>query len=209
VAYETDEQQAEALKQWWADNGKQVIFGAIIGLALVFGWRGWQDHRAGVNASAAQALEQMMQVRAQGDQAQTLAQGQKIRDAYPGTIYADLASLAMAASRVGQGDEAAALNDLQWVIERQRDPALTDLARLRLARLLLSLERAEEARALLDAIGKAYAAEVESLRGDIALAVGEVDAARQAYERALVAGQADTDLLRLKLDDLAGVQASQ
>ncbi|MEO5342034.1 MAG: tetratricopeptide repeat protein [Gammaproteobacteria bacterium SHHR-1] len=209
MAYETDEQQAEALKQWWAENGKQVIFGIVIGLVGVFGWRGWQEHRADVNASAAQALGQMLEISGQGETDQALVQGQKIIDEYANTLYADLASLNLAAALVGRGEEAAALAHLQRVIEQRRDPALTDLARLRLARLLLSLERAEEARALLDSIGKAYAAEVESIRGDIALAAGDLEAARQAYERALAEGLADTDMIRLKLDDLAGTQASQ
>ncbi len=203
MAYETDEQQAEALKQWWAENGKQVVFGAVFGLALVFGWRGWQGHVAEVNATAAQALAQMMQVVDEGAQDKVLVQGQKIVDEYGNTVYADLASMTMAATLVGQGDESAAIVHLQQVIKRNRDAVLTDLARLRLARLLLGQEKADEARALLDSTGKAYAAEVESIRGDIALLQGDVAAARQAYERAQAAGMADADLIRLKLDDLA------
>lgn len=203
MAYETDEQQAEALKQWWVENGKQVIFGAVIGLALVFGWRGWQAHMSDVNATAAQALEQMMRTLGQGEKDPALAQGQKIIDEYANTLYADLASLSMAAVLVNRGDEPGAIEHLQRVIERKHEPALADLARLRLARLLLSQDRAGEARSLLEPVSQAFLAEVEAIRGEIALATGDIEAARQAYQRAMATGLADMDLIRLKLDDLA------
>ena len=38
----TDEEQVEALKKWWRENGKSVVGGVVLGLALVGGWRGWQ-----------------------------------------------------------------------------------------------------------------------------------------------------------------------
>jgi predicted negative regulator of RcsB-dependent stress response len=202
VAYETDEQQAEALKKWWRENGRQVIFGAIIGLAAVFGWRAWQSHLGQVNAIASDSLERMMQISAQDKMDQALSQGQKIIDEYAKTVYADFASLNMAALLVQQGDEKAALAHLQRVVERDPEAALSDVARLRLVRLLIGQQRAAEAGALLDAVGPAYQSEVESLRGDIALASGDRQAARQAYQRALATGSADGDMLQLKLDDL-------
>jgi predicted negative regulator of RcsB-dependent stress response len=203
VAYETDEQQAEALKKWWAENGKQVILGAVIGLAVVFGWRAWQEHLTQVNASAAEALDRMGQIQAQGERDQALAQGRKIIDEYASTIYADFASLSMAAILVSRGDEQGAVEHLQRVIDKHRDANLVDLARLRLARVLLSLKRGEEASRLLDQVtNKGYLGEVEAIRGDLALAKGDPTAARAAYEKALASGLADQQLLQLRLDNL-------
>ena len=39
--YETEEQQVEALKEWWKENGIAVVSGAILGIAALGGWRGW------------------------------------------------------------------------------------------------------------------------------------------------------------------------
>lgn len=203
MAYETDEQQAEALKKWWSENGKQVIIGAVVGLAAVFGWRAWQAHLGEVSATAAEALDRMMQVSAQGEQDQAMGQGQKILDEYGKSVYADFASLSMAAMLVKRDDEQGAMAHLQRIIDQDRDRALTDLARLRLARLLLSQQRGAEAKALLDKIGSAYQAEVASVRGDISLAAGDLKAARDAYQKAIATGLADSDLIRLKLDELA------
>ncbi len=41
--YDSEEQQVEAIKDWWKENGKAVIFGAVIGLGGLFGWRYYQD----------------------------------------------------------------------------------------------------------------------------------------------------------------------
>ena len=209
MAYETDEQQAEALKKWWSENGKQVIFGAVIGLAVVFGWRAWQDHLAQVNASAAEALDRMSQIQSQGEKDQAMAQGRKIIDEYSATIYADFASLAMANILVGKGDETAAVEHLQRVIDKSADSSLVDMTRLRLARVLLSLKRGDEATKLLDKVtNPAYQPEIEGIRGDIAMAAGDKAAARDAYQKALATGMADHEMIRLKLDDLAESDAT-
>ena len=39
--YETEEQQVEALKDWWKQNGLAVIGGAVLGVSALIGWRGW------------------------------------------------------------------------------------------------------------------------------------------------------------------------
>ncbi len=50
--YRTDEEQVEALRKWWLENGKSVIAGIVIGFSAIFGWRAWQDHTI-VQAEAA------------------------------------------------------------------------------------------------------------------------------------------------------------
>ena len=42
--YQTEEEQVEAIKQWWKDNGKSVIGGLVLGLAVVGGLKGWQQY---------------------------------------------------------------------------------------------------------------------------------------------------------------------
>ena len=39
----TEEEQVEALKSWWKENGKSLIMGVVIAVAAVFGWRGWNQ----------------------------------------------------------------------------------------------------------------------------------------------------------------------
>ena len=35
--YNSDEQQAEAIKEWWKENGKAILIGAALGLVGMFG----------------------------------------------------------------------------------------------------------------------------------------------------------------------------
>ena len=35
---ETEEQQAERLRQWWRENGRSVLTGLVLGIAIVVGW---------------------------------------------------------------------------------------------------------------------------------------------------------------------------
>lgn len=204
MAFETDEQQAEALKEWWRTNGKQVIFGALIGLAGVFGWQYWNRHLDQVAATAAEALDQMQQQINRNEVDLALTQGQKILDVYASTIYADLAALKLAALQVSQNKAAEAETSLQRVIEQGRDKALKDLARLRLARLYLSQNKLAEAENSLKSLTKAWDGERLAIQGDIAAAKEDWAGARTAWETALMTPLADRQLLQLKLDNLPG-----
>ena len=38
-----EEQQVEAIKDWWQANGKAVIIGVVVGIGGIVGWRYYQD----------------------------------------------------------------------------------------------------------------------------------------------------------------------
>ncbi|OGT89189.1 MAG: hypothetical protein A2286_07960 [Gammaproteobacteria bacterium RIFOXYA12_FULL_61_12] len=209
-AYESEEQQVEALKAWWQENGKSVLFGAVLGIAIVFGWQGWRTHVADVGAAASQSLAEMSDAALKNEKERALAEGQRILDEYGDTVYADFAALGMAKLAVESNDPATAQGHLQRVAEHPSDPGLADLARLRLARLLLDQGKGAEATAFLDKVtAAAHQGEVSLLRGDIALAAGDRTAAGNAYRQALAAGLAGDELVRLKLDDLGVTEKAE
>ncbi|MBU0501089.1 MAG: tetratricopeptide repeat protein [Gammaproteobacteria bacterium] len=202
-AYESEEQQVEALKDWWRENGKSVLFGAVLGIAIVFGWQAWRSHVAKVGAAASQVLAEMSEAARENGSERARTLGQRILDEYGDTVYADFAALSLARLAVEAKDPAAAQKQLQRVIDHHSDPGLADLARMRLARLLLDQGKGGEASKLLDQVtALAHGGEVSVLRGDIALAAGDKAAAREAWRRALNSGLLDDELVRLKLDDL-------
>ena len=53
--YDTEEQQVEAIKDWWKENGKAVALGAVVGLGGIFGWRYYQDMQVSAQDAASQA----------------------------------------------------------------------------------------------------------------------------------------------------------
>ena len=58
--YLTEEEQVEALKKWWRENGKAIVGGAVLGLALVGGWQAWQSYQKGEAELASAYYEEFM-----------------------------------------------------------------------------------------------------------------------------------------------------
>jgi len=202
--YETEEQQVEALKQWWKDNGTSVIAGVVIGLIGVFGWRAWVNHRDTVAAQASNLFDQLV-VSVEASKADSAAQQVGVlRSEYGATPYAAFAELMEARLRYEKGDVLGAKDALGQAIDKAPDAALGAVAVLRLARVQIGAGELNAAATLLDQHPAAppFAAEYAGLRGDIARARGDAAAARRAYQAAIAGKVGNADLIQLKLDNL-------
>ncbi len=201
---QTDDEKVEAIKKWWKDNGVSVVAGVAIGLGSVIGWRAWVNHENSVSQQASIAFEQVLASSAAGAGESAEKQAEILIDEYPGTPYAMFADLATAKVRVAAGDFAGAATALNSAIEQAPDPGLATLTALRLARVLIQSGEPDKAAALIDKHddGGPFAPDFAALRGDIAAAQGNTDAARTAYREAIDGGAGNARLLELKLQDL-------
>lgn len=199
----SEEEQVEALKKWWKENGKSVVAGVVIGLGGVFGWQAWTQHQQATAEQASAQFEQLNQSVAVGaPQAEQHAKA--IIQDYQGTAYAVFAALELAKVKVEQGDTATAKAQLQWAMDNADDASLKQIARLRMVRVLLGDGDADGASSILaGAPADSYKAELAELRGDIAAAKGDFSAARQAYQEALNSQVGSTAVVQMKLDDLS------
>lgn len=203
-AYDSDEEQVEALKKWWKENGRSIIGGMVIGLGVVFGWKAWVQQQEQSATQASLRYEQMGQAAQAGNLESALKQGEMIVAEWPASGYAYLASLDMAKIKLGQGDTDAAKTQYEWVLANAKEPSLQQIARLRLARILLSNNDIDGAAALVAKADKDnFAGEFAALRGDIARAKKDYPAARAAYQEALKGVVGNPELIQMKLDDLA------
>jgi len=203
--YLSEEEQVEALKKWWSENGRSVIAGIVIGLAVVFGWQSWVQHRHDRMEAAAARFDQLHQAVQGGEREAAEKQAELLREEHGKTIYSAFAALDLAKIKLEQGDAAGAREQLQWVMEQGREPGLQRLARLRLARLQLGLgeiDAAEKSIAGLE--GNAFAGDVAEIRGDIARARNDLETARQFYQEALAKEVGNSMLVRMKLQDIGG-----
>jgi predicted negative regulator of RcsB-dependent stress response len=202
--YETDEEKVEAIKKWWKENGTSVIAGIVIGLAVVFGWRGWIQYRDSVGAQASASFEQLLASAAQGETESVTKRAELLNQDFASTPYAALGSLVAAKVRYEAGDVAGAVSELQRVIAKAPDPALARLAGLRLARIQVAEGQLDAAEATVSAHdeGPSFAGDFAAVRGDIAAARGDLAKARAEYEKAIAAGTGLSQLIRLKLDNL-------
>ena len=203
--YQTEEEQVEAIKSWWKDNGKSVIGGIVLGFAIIGGWQGWQGYQRNQGEAASAYFDAMRQAARSGQQAKAIEDGKRLVGEYGGTTYASFAALELARLSYLGGEKAAAREHLQWVTESAPDPAIREVARLRLAQLLLDINDVSALQALLNEPAlPAFAGEFAVLRGDLARQQGDHEAARQAYQEALANGVGDQELLRMKLVDVGG-----
>jgi predicted negative regulator of RcsB-dependent stress response len=112
--------------------------------------------------------------------------GGALIESYPRTHYASLGALVAARFYFDRSDLKSARAQLEWVIDRSPSEDLRDLARLRLAAVLLDEKAYDEALKLLDARhAAAYDAHYAALRGDVLVARKQPAEAKAAYRLAL------------------------
>jgi predicted negative regulator of RcsB-dependent stress response len=209
--YLTDDEQLESLKRWFSENGIWLLGGAILGIALLYGWRYYQSYsnQQGLQAAAQfDALGAALN-RNERDAAVKLAESLK-RD-YSRTPYADQAELVLARLFIEQGELGNAVDPLTRVMNESHDSELRYIARVRLARVLLDQDKPDETFALLAAVPPtdAFSARYHELRGDAYIAKKDTGAAMNEYQAALNDKDprgVDRSLLGLKLADLGPIQ---
>jgi predicted negative regulator of RcsB-dependent stress response len=201
--YNSEQEQVDALKAWWDKNGRMALTALALFLLSVLGWQGWTDHR-NQQAEAASAHYQQLVELMDRDGTQAKEAGRALIGTYPNTLYAAMASMALAKLAVAEQDLDGAAAHLRSAMKQGDQPELAELARLRLARVELAQGNGEAALQTLK--GGMGGAALDELRGDILLAQDKRDEARAAYNSALDAygNVADKrELVQMKLEDLA------
>jgi predicted negative regulator of RcsB-dependent stress response len=210
-SYRTEEEQVEALKRWWQENGRTLVIAVAVALSLGFGWQAWQANRTQQAAAASALYQRMLEAldpAAEGQATQARELAAQLKSEHGSTAYARFAGLHLARMAVLDGDLNRAESELRWVLSKvSKGSDLQTLAQLRLARVVAARGEAEDALAMLDAADPgAYAPLYAMARGDILMAADRSDEARAAYasaESALAAEAAQGPaLLEQKLDYL-------
>lgn len=201
MAYETEEQQVEALKKWWSENGNYLVAGVVLGLGILFGWNSWKDNRETQAQVASEVFAQLTVAVESSSFDEAKALDAKLTQDYDGTPYAALGSLAMARVYVEQDNLAEAEARLRWTIDHARQQELREVARLRLAQVLIAEEKYADALTMLATeLPPAYISLIEELRGDALRAQGKLAEARAAYDKALLTAGGRAEYLQLKRD---------
>jgi len=218
ATYGSDEEQLEALQNWWKENGSSLLTGVVIVLVVFFGNRYWQGS-VQANAEAASALydgimERMaVNVNAEindEDLAAIEENYDELRNSFPDSIYARYGAMMLASAYVSKANYDQAAAELNWVMENQElgfmqsaEPELFLITRLKLARVRLAQEQPQAALDLLSVVDPGVlAAGFAEVQGDAYTQLGQLEQARAAYQRAIGLGPENASLIELKLRGL-------
>jgi predicted negative regulator of RcsB-dependent stress response len=204
--YLSEKEQLDAIREWWREYGWYLLGGVIVGVAILTGYRQYGNYQLD-QAEAASALYQELRTAISDDaDAEALSVLEQLRSDYASSAYADQAGMLITVMHLSNQSARLAIDELRYVLDTTSDDHLSLVATGRLARLLVSAGREDEALTVLDSVeARSFSARFSEIRGDIYYAQGNFDSARNAYSEALNGEQADIvdrGLVQMKLDDL-------
>jgi len=203
----SEKEQLQEFRAWWAENGRFVIAGVVLGIAAIVSWNQWRSSIETTRIEASNIFEDIMVAAYEGDLEAAEAAAGKLFDDYERTVYPDQARLALARIYMDKGRDQDAADALRHLVVPGDETEIQMLGRLRLAKVLLYQNKPDEVIAILKDRGESgFAARYNEILGDAYLAEGAYAEAQMAYEAALSENPAlstvDNNLIRLKLNDL-------
>lgn len=209
MAYDLEEQeQIASLKAWWKDWGNTVV-GIVVAASLAGGgWFGWRNWQAGQAQAAGTHYETLVRAAQGGDLKAMRDAGAALAENFSGTTYASLGALVSAKTLFERHDLKGAKAQLQWVMERGASAELKDLARLRMAAVLLDEKGYDEGLRLMEAKPAApLEPQYAAMKGDLLVAKSQLAEAKSAYRAALEkpgGSEAFRASVQIRLDALGG-----
>lgn len=186
MSYHEEQEQIESVKHWWKQYGNYVIWGLVVVMLAYGGWNGWRYYERKQAAEASVLYGEMENAVDAKDKAKVTRIASDMESKFGGTAYAQMTALLAAKSLSDAGDTAGAKAQLQWAVSNAKDDEYKQLAKLRLAGVLLDEKAYDEGLKVLgdDASG-AFAGVFADRRGDLLVAQNKVADARAAYKLAL------------------------
>jgi predicted negative regulator of RcsB-dependent stress response len=207
---EMDEhEQSERVREWVRKNAGSILFGIVVGLSGLVGWKYWTQHEISKAEQAQDIYRSLVEAEAKNDTATVDALKLRIAKDFGGSAYAVFNDLRQAKSASKKDDLKPVVEALTSAMQKTDSDVLRDLTAIRLARVKVAQGEHTVALDLIKNINaKAYLGLVAALRGDIYLAQGQKQQALTAYEQALGAldaNSAQRTFVEMKRDDLQRV----
>ncbi len=206
---QSEKEQLDEIRAWWADYGRYVIAGVVIAVALMVGLNQYKSNKLTAEIEASALFESLAGHVFEGELDDAERVADELANNYANTTYAAQSRLAMARLYMDKNRDQDAADVLQELLAMRGNGALRHVGRMRLARVLLYQDKPQEVIDLL--VGqdnKAFAGLYAEALGDAFAALGQVEAAGESYRIAL----ADTSqtvnrgLVQMKLIDLPDAQ---
>lgn len=201
--YSNENEQVDALRRFFANNGKALVVGVVLGVGALAGWRFWSSHQDGSFRETSAAYQQVTSA-LDASKPNTLDAVSKFASENSNT-YGALAALDLAKQYVDQNQLEKAAAQLQSGLKATQDANLLAVLNLRLARIQLQQKQADEAIKTLDAVkGEGWTAIVADIRGEALLSKGDAQGAREAWSKGIAseASPALKEMMQMKMNNL-------
>jgi predicted negative regulator of RcsB-dependent stress response len=206
-----EQEQLDQIKHFWAKYGNAISAVLIVVFGSIAAWNGWQYWQNKQGAEVAVLFDEFERAAKAGEFERMQRALGDMQKQYGGTVLTAQAALLAAKTHVDREQNEPARAALAWVAESASDDALKAIARLRLSALDIQAQAWDAALSQLAApVPMAFAGLVADRRGDVFMAQGKTEEARQAYEaayKALGTQDAYRTLVAAKLATM-GVDAS-
>lgn len=209
----TEEEQLQAIRQWWKENGKSLMLGIGGALAITLGWQAWQNNQAATAEAASISYANYVDAASKfidDGEPELLSTANhlasELKENFDSSVYAQYTALIQAKLFTESGEFDAAEAELEWVLEQEPTDRVATVTKLRLAKVKIAKGQADAAlTGLSGLLSQGFDALVYEMQGDAFLQLGKKVEAAEAYANALEQApiSAGQSLLTLKLDDLA------
>ena len=212
-AHLSEDEDLERAKKFWNENGKSITAGVVLGLAGILGFNGWQSWQKSTGEDASMLYSNLSDPALPASSAAPIVDD--LMEDYGSTPYAAHGAMLMAKREVEADNLSEARNYLQFVVDNAEGEGIRHIGRIRLAMVLLAMEDADAAVALVEPFSGAerstgFQPRYLELLGDAHAMLGNDDQARDAWQQSqevLEPGSVSEQLIKLKLDNLGNFRS--
>ena len=210
----SEKEQIEQIRNWWTVYGGYVILGVAAGALLLFGINYYQNSKLQSQIEASSLYQELTDYVVDGDLDDAEVVAGRLHAEFSDTPYSAQAKLAIARLYMDKNRDQDAADALQELLAGSSGAALKHVARLRLAKILLYQDKAQEVVDLLEGQeDAAFAAAYGEVLGDAYHALDRIADAQAAYQQVLMDPQAqgtvDQRLVQWKALDLPEINADE
>lgn len=185
-----DFEQEKLVKDWIKNNWLTIATGLVLGLGGVFGlnfWKSQQQQQRFEIANQYQSFSEIYEL-SEFDEAKKLLN--ELEKESGGNFYTYEGHLLLAKEFANKGDLDSAAAELNQVISLNPDQIITEMTKLRLARVYNGMEKYDDALTQAKSVTiKTLASIAQEIQGDAQLAKGNSKEAITAYQSAVEKGE--------------------
>ncbi|MBD3767205.1 MAG: tetratricopeptide repeat protein [Gammaproteobacteria bacterium] len=204
-----EQHELEALKSWWKANGMAIVTGGALAIAAVLGWQSYQSYEKANSEAASAGYETLRTQAEQNNFSSVTTEAKQLLVEHADSPYAVAAAFLLAKHAMEKSDWEDAQAHLRWVLTHSEESHWRSLAVIRLARVLIEANKADESVALLvkesPAMSKSFQGMADYVRGMALMSLNKPVEAEKAFAQAQANDALSTSvrsLSQLWVDDL-------